>query len=351
VTTSSATYLPSSALAQGAHTVTAQVSDLAGNRATASSAFIVASVLPAAGLDYPWPQARGVEQAVGGVVDVRGGVSSPALRSWSLSVAAGSAAASGFSTLATGAGNVSGHLASWDTRALSGYFTLKLVVLDSFGRSMTSTAPAFVGRPVMDFAIGKRNSNAKVAAIADPEGIVVRQDGWIWVAADDTERLILVSSRGVVAATITGDAAGRFKHPRGLSLDGANNLYVADRDDNVVAKFSPDGSRVLYEFRTGLKSPDDAVVDSDGSVYVADTGNSRVRVFTAAGAVLRDIPVTLSRGRSQPWGVALSSAGSGSRTTTKRWFSFTLAREPCSRRSPAWDGSAAPRWTGPRRST
>ncbi|HEX4047182.1 MAG TPA: T9SS type A sorting domain-containing protein, partial [Elusimicrobiota bacterium] len=53
--------------------------------------------------------------------------------------------------------------------------------------------------------------------------------------------------------------------------------------------------------------PNDALADASGSVYVADTGNGRVRVFAAGGAVLRDIPIG-SRG-SQPWGVALSTAG------------------------------------------
>src|SRR5208282_2102396 len=73
-------------------------------------------------------------------------------------------------------------------------------------------------------------------------------------------------------------------------------------------KLSADGSTLLTAFTTGLKSPEDAAVDVyvDSAVYVADTGNSRVRVFSAAGAFLRDITIGHN---TQPWGVALSTAG------------------------------------------
>ncbi|MFA6004597.1 MAG: hypothetical protein WC881_11075, partial [Elusimicrobiota bacterium] len=403
VTVSSASFGPLAALAQGTHTVTAQVADLAGNISIAAATFLVDSVPPAtdllvngssasaanliiistdtlgfaaadsgagpaqtfyaldnggqqvfistfslsagvhslvyhgednagnveasrqisltvlstaavsiiARLDYPSPLAQGVEQAVGGVVDIRGEASGAQLKSWTLAVAVGSAAVSGFRTIASGAANASGRLAFWDTKTLSGYFTIKLAAVDASSRTVSASAAVFVGRPVMDFAIGRRNANAVVRTMDDPEGLVVRPDGWIWVTADDSRRIILVSSTGAVAATVGTDAAGpfKFKHPTGLALDAANNLYVADRDNDRIAKLSPDGSQLLYAFASGLQGPHDAAVDADGSVYVADTGHGRVRVFAADGTVLRDIRIASPHGQSKPWGVALSTAG------------------------------------------
>jgi uncharacterized repeat protein (TIGR01451 family) len=323
-------------LAVGTHTLAYFSTDGAGNAESPRAAFLTVKstqtdlLPPLLSLDYPSPAARGVERAIGAIVSVRGSVYDDHILSWTLSVAPGVAASTGYATLASGTTDAAGVLTSWDTGALAGDYTLRLAALDAFGNASVSTAAVFVGDPVVGFSMGRRGANALVPTLKDPQGIAVRADGLIWVSVDADARLLLLTSSGSVVTTVgagrgDGDEHGHghgredehgrdswtliLKHPRGLSLDATGNLFVADRDQDRVVELSPDGSQVLAEFSQGLSKPEDAVVDADGTVFVADTGNKRVRVFAPDGSVRRDIPTASGHGDSRPWGLALTSRG------------------------------------------
>ncbi|MFA6094072.1 MAG: hypothetical protein WC986_14125 [Elusimicrobiota bacterium] len=300
-------------LATGTHTLAFYSLDRAGNTEGQRAIGITVLSPPTPSgllvrLDYPWPGALEVEQAVGGKVDVRAALQGGGLRTWKLSVAPGVAANTGFTTLASGTAPVTGRIATWDATRLSGRYTMKLEATDSVGATSLSTAAVYIGNPEAVFTVGSRGSDEFVSLLKDPEGLVVRPDGNIWVGVDGTDKLLLISPEGQLLASVGSHGRGplKFQNPRGMSLDAGGNLYVADRGNDRVAKLSPDGSQLLKEFDSDLQGPNDAVVDADGSVYVADTGHGRVRVFAPGGTVLRDI----SLGRhSRPWGVALTSAG------------------------------------------
>ncbi|MBI2386860.1 MAG: Ig-like domain repeat protein [Elusimicrobia bacterium] len=441
VTASSASYTPSAPLAQGAHAVTLQIADLAGNRASAVSTFVLDSVAPVTALlinghvavsgslvltstdtvgfaaadagtgiletlysldgavesvftstftlspgghslafrsrdragnlevtrivsvsvtspfsdttpplvrlDYPGTLTLGVEQAVGGVIDVRGAVSDASALTWTLETAPGAEATGGFATLASGAGNLSGLIATWNTAALSGYQTLRLRATDAFGNSASATGTVFVGNPVFNFAIGRKDSNAIVSTLKGPTGIAVRSDGAVWVASTENDKILLISPAGVLLGTV-GQAPGHsgrakehgkkdkdhddededagglsFKTPQGMALDVADNLYVADRDLNRVVKLSPDGQTLLLQLgkRDGqgrpksgsglgeLRHPFDVAVDGNGDIYVADSGNRRVQVFGASGAFLRQFGQDVLLSTSEIRGIALTAEG------------------------------------------
>jgi hypothetical protein len=303
-------YASTFSLSIGTHSLAYQSRDQAGNLEALKTAYLTVpstgttSAPPQVALTFPSPAALAVEQTLGGIVAVRGSVFSAASVSWTLAVAPGVAVSTGFTAIASGAANVSGLVANWNTASLSGPYTLRLTAVDASGNVAAVTAPVFVGVPAIAFSIGRRGADAFVHDFENPQSLVVRPDGALWVSLDDDSRVVLLAPDGSVLKTLS--AAFHFRHPRGLALDTAANLYVADRDGDRVAKVSADGAQLLAQFQSGLKSPNDAIVDSDGSVYVADTGNHRVRVFSAAGAVLRDI--VLPHG-AQPAGVALSDAG------------------------------------------
>jgi sugar lactone lactonase YvrE len=92
--------------------------------------------------------------------------------------------------------------------------------------------------------------------------------------------------------------AAKFQAPEGLAIDSADNLYVADQGASTIRKIAPDatvttlaglgkvsgtndGAGVLARFN----SPEDVAVDSDGNVYVADSGNDTIRRITPDGTV------------------------------------------------------------------
>ncbi|MBI2787153.1 MAG: hypothetical protein HYX59_00595, partial [Elusimicrobia bacterium] len=321
--------------------------DLAGNQEAGRVVSIVVTIPPSdttpplVRLDLPGVSALGVEQALGGVVDVRGAVSDASALTWTLEAAPGASATGGFATIASGAGNVSGLIAAWNTTSLSGYQTVRLRATDAFGNSASATATVFVGGPVFTFAVGRKDSNVFVNTIKGPTGIAVRSDGAIWVASTENDKILLFSPAGVLLGE-AGHAPGHsgrekehgkkdkdhddedenedkgslsFKTPQGLALDSADNLYVADRDLNRVVKLSPDGRGLLLQLgRAGsgngeLRHPFDVAVDGNGDIYVADSGNRRIQVFNSSGGYLRQFGAGVLLSTSEVRGIALTVEG------------------------------------------
>lgn len=90
--------------------------------------------------------------------------------------------------------------------------------------------------------------------------------------------------------------------PSGVALDAAGSIYVVDTGNSKVKKLTPSG-RLLAEFgelgtgQSGLRRPRGIAIGSDGTLFVADTANHRVQRFAASGEPLG------------AWGVIGSGAG------------------------------------------
>ena len=94
-------------------------------------------------------------------------------------------------------------------------------------------------------------------------------------------------------------ALAQLTGPRGLALDAAGNLYVADSGNHAIRRiakdgtittiagngvrgFSGDGGRAT---RARLNTPTGVAFDSRGNLYIADTLNHRVRKVNRAGTI------------------------------------------------------------------
>ncbi|MDO8628865.1 MAG: hypothetical protein Q7R41_00080, partial [Phycisphaerales bacterium] len=311
-------------LPDGSHTVYFQAQDNVGNGAgiSLSSSVTVDRLPPLARLDFPGTAALGVEQAVSGVVDVRGMVSDASFVSWTLEAAPGAGALSGFKAIAAGVGDLAGILGTWNTSTVAGDQTLRLRAVDAFGNEASAVAAVFVGKPVFGHSIGAKDSDVTVAGIKNPTGIAVRSDGSLWVANVDKDGLILLTPEGGVAATIEAGVRG-FKNPQGLAIDGADNLYVADRGNHRVVKLSSDGGAALLQLGNfdgqgkpmpgsgpgEFVNPWDVAVDLTGDIYVADSGNRRIQVFDSSGTLLRQFGQDVLLSTSEVRGIALTSEG------------------------------------------
>jgi sugar lactone lactonase YvrE len=85
-----------------------------------------------------------------------------------------------------------------------------------------------------------------------------------------------------------GAGRGQFDFPRGMTVDNAGNILVADTSNGRIQKFSPTGAFISLIGKTGrsegeLQEPNGLAVDSSGNIYVADVGNQRVQKLTGAG--------------------------------------------------------------------
>lgn len=140
-----------------------------------------------------------------------------------------------------------------------------------------------------------------------PRGLAVGQDGNLVVADSLNHRIQVFTADGEFVrawgafevgerGTATG---GNFNQPWGVAVGPDGNIYVADTWNHRVQVFTPEGEFLrtwgqlgqldAAQNPTDFWGPRDIAVDPDGNVYVADTGNKRIRVYTAEGEWLRDI--------------------------------------------------------------
>jgi len=100
---------------------------------------------------------------------------------------------------------------------------------------------------------------------------------------------------GYVEGTGTNAA---FSNPQSMVFDTQNNMYVCDTNNHIIRKVTPDGVTSLFAGKqgtgtfvdgtgsaAGFFNPGAIAIDSSNNLYVADTGNHRVRKITQTGIV------------------------------------------------------------------
>jgi tripartite motif-containing protein 71 len=107
-----------------------------------------------------------------------------------------------------------------------------------------------------------------------------------------------------------------FSHPGGVAVDSKGDLWVADKENNRIVEFNPEGEYIRQFGSMGsgegqLKEPYGVAVDTHGDVWVLDTGNDRIEEFTEEGKYIRAVG---SRGSGvgqfdYPEGIAVSPHG------------------------------------------
>lgn len=126
---------------------------------------------------------------------------------------------------------------------------------------------------------------------ADAADIAVRLDGTVLVSfgsqvrevgPDGTTRLIAGST---IPSGENGPAIqARLRSPAGLALDPLGNLYFSERDAHRLRVITPAGTIHTIQ-NTSLVSPGGMAGAADGSIYVADTGRHRIRRISRSGRV------------------------------------------------------------------
>jgi DNA-binding beta-propeller fold protein YncE len=93
--------------------------------------------------------------------------------------------------------------------------------------------------------------------------------------------------------TTQGKDNGQFIFPRGLAVDNAGNIFVADTNNGRLQKFSPTGVFLSIMGKTGkgpgeFLEPGGIAVDASGNIFVADVSNHRVQILKPDGTFLAE---------------------------------------------------------------
>ncbi|MFD2584443.1 DUF6443 domain-containing protein, partial [Pedobacter vanadiisoli] len=162
---------------------------------------------------------------------------------------------------------------------------------------------------------GSSNGSALSATFRNPMGIAVDASGNIYVA-DRLNHMIRKISGGTVS-TVAGNGSmgsangygtsATFQYPNNLAVDASGNIYVADQQNHTIRKIDASGYVSAFAGTTSagsvngtgsgvrLNSPYGLSIDSQGTLYVAETGNQDLRkIATAAFVVAPMLPAGLN---------------------------------------------------------
>jgi DNA-binding beta-propeller fold protein YncE len=130
-----------------------------------------------------------------------------------------------------------------------------------------------------------------------------------------------LAGNGTPGSTDSTGGTPTFSNPTGVAVDGFGNVYVADTGNSRIRKISSVGV-VSTLASSGFSGPNAVAVDGAGNVYVADTNNQVIKKVDGAGTVTIIAGATgvpgdsvpgpvagnIARFRS-PWGIAVHVGG------------------------------------------
>ncbi len=181
------------------------------------------------------------------------------------------------------------------------------------------------------FGSPQEGATAIATTLEVPAGVVADKAGNIYIADTGNGKIRKVDSAGRLT---TVAPAASFSNATFLALDSAQtNLYVSDSGVSGIAKinlasgaatvfaggasagYSGDGGRAT---KAQLNAPAGLAFDSQGNLYIADTGNNRVRrvdssgiihTYAGDGTTSEVEGAATSVGVSAPLGLAFDTAG------------------------------------------
>ncbi len=153
-----------------------------------------------------------------------------------------------------------------------------------------------------------------------PRAIAVAADGTCFVSEYGKRERIqrFRSDTGEFLSSFGGEGTepGRLNRAEGLGIGPAGEIYVADSCNHRIQVFTADGRLLRAHGKAGqgpgeFSYPYDVRVDAEGRQYVCEFGNSRVQVLGPDDQPLEVLggPGSLPNEMNNPWSLCLDPAG------------------------------------------
>jgi Domain of unknown function (DUF5122) beta-propeller/NHL repeat len=192
---------------------------------------------------------------------------------------------------------------------------------------------------------GPNGANAIQSGLQDPFGIAVDAQGGFYVAEYLGHRVRYVSPAGVVTTVAGTGTAGfsgegqsavtaQLRNPTRVRLDPQGRLVIVDSANHRIRRVEINGTLVTIAgsgtagstgdggsaLTARLNSPQDVAFAADGTMYIADRNNHKIRKVTPAGVMSTfagsgtagyngdEITATTAR-LANPYGVAVTPEG------------------------------------------
>jgi sugar lactone lactonase YvrE len=154
------------------------------------------------------------------------------------------------------------------------------------------------------------NGTGTEASFNSPSGLTFNSNGDLFVADSQNSRIRKIVTTSGIVSVFAGSGkdrdangtAARFLNSRNIVRDSLGNLYVADSGNNKIRKIDSQGNVTTVagsganSFADGngtaaaFSGPEGIVLDKNGNIFVTDSGNNRIRkigsnkqVITIAG--------------------------------------------------------------------
>ncbi len=168
---------------------------------------------------------------------------------------------------------------------------------------------------------------ATIASLDSPDSIALDSNGNLYLADTHNQRIRRVATGTGIITTVAGTGAlglaspgapassAPLALPRGLTVDAAGSLYVADSGNHRILRIDPSSGRISVvagsavegysgdgnpAIAAGLDSPHSVTLSPAGLVTIADTQNQRVRQLLAGPAPSTPIQTIAGLGEIVP---------------------------------------------------
>lgn len=139
--------------------------------------------------------------------------------------------------------------------------------------------------------------------LLNPRSIAFDKEGGLYICDtghNKIKRAAFATGGGYILQTIAGNVQGdgiNFNEPFGIAVDAARNVFVADSGNYKIKKINVSGEVTTFAgstagdvdgVGTGAKFGfiEGITIDSQGNLYVSDTGNNKIKKILPTGQVI-----------------------------------------------------------------